>query len=367
MAFMKSKGFDVLMVSANGPELEKVIEREDCAHVVIPFTRRITPVKDFVCLLQLIQLIKKEKPDVVHSHTPKAGLLAMLAAKFSRVPVKLHTVAGLPLMTAVGFKKRLLTWIEKLTSWAADKVLVNSHSLKDYIINHDLCRIEKLDIIGKGSTNGIDLKRFSKSELDHQKLKEIKDSITYDPECRYILSVGRIVKDKGIEELMNGFQSLTKEYQKLKLILIGPLEEIRSEEQLSSKTLSYIKNDDSVLHIPWSEEVEYYFHIANVFVQASHREGFPNVTLQAGAMNCPIVCSDIPGNIDIVTDGKTGLHFNVARVDSLTEKIRVALEDSELMDSMAQTLRREIEQKFDRKLIHGQIFEFYSNQIEQLS
>ena len=138
MQFMQQHGFDVLMISADGPELSEVIKNEGCRHVIVPMTRKITPWQDLKCLYSLVKIFKKEKPDIVHTHTPKAGLLGMLAAKLSGVKVRIHTVAGMPLMVEKGFKLKLLTFIEKLTYWAANHVWPNSGSLYNYITQHRL-------------------------------------------------------------------------------------------------------------------------------------------------------------------------------------------------------------------------------------
>ena len=127
MHFMASHGFDVLMISADGKELPAVIEKEQCRHMIVPMTRKITPIQDLKCLFQLIRIFKKEKPDIVHTHTPKAGLLGMLAAKYCGIKVRIHTVAGLPLMVEKGFKYQLLKFIEKLTYAAASQVWPNSN------------------------------------------------------------------------------------------------------------------------------------------------------------------------------------------------------------------------------------------------
>ncbi|HEB62457.1 MAG TPA: glycosyltransferase family 1 protein, partial [Bacteroidetes bacterium] len=217
MKFMAESGFEVIMVSANGKEIKEVLKKENCPHHIIPFTRKISPLQDLYCLFLLTKLILKEKPNIIHTHTPKAGLLGMLAAKICRIKVKLHTVAGLPLMTASGLKKKLLIAIEKLTYWSADVVLPNSNSIRKYIITNNFLPERKVHIIGNGSSNGIDLKRFSKNQLIDNEIQKVKNSINYQKDAFYITSIGRIVKDKGVIELVNAFLKLKKDYPILKL------------------------------------------------------------------------------------------------------------------------------------------------------
>lgn len=359
MRYMAQHGFRVIMASAEGPEREEVIAKEGCPHVIIPFTRAITPLQDLKCLWLLIQLIRRERPDIIHTHTPKAGLLGMLAARFTGVPVRIHTIAGLPFMTASGFRRRLLIAMEKLTFWGAQHVWPNSQSMLTYVREQQLCPERKLDLIEEGSTNGIDLQQFSPATLVPEKLAEIKATFAYDPQYTYLLAVGRIVKDKGIPELVAAFTALQAEYPLLRLLLIGPLEEERTEELLPPATLAAIRENSAIQHIAWTDEVACYLHLADILVHASHREGFPNVPLQAGAMLCPLVCSEIPGNVDIVTHGETGLLFKVGDPDHLVAMLRAALQQPEQAQAMARHLRAKIEQQFDRPVVHAALLARY--------
>jgi len=149
MKFMKEKGMEVLMVSSDGREVAQVLKNEGVRHDVIPFTRKITPIQDLKCLWELYQLFKKEQPDIVHTHTPKAGILGMLAAKLEGVKVRIHTLAGIPYMSADGGKKGLLEKVERYTYHYATEVWPNSQGLKKFVIKDNLAPEEKLQIIGK--------------------------------------------------------------------------------------------------------------------------------------------------------------------------------------------------------------------------
>jgi len=221
MRFMAANGFDVLMISADGKELAEVTEQEQCRHIIVPMTRKITPFQDTRCLLQLIRIFSKEKPDIVHTHTPKAGLLGMLAAKFCGVKIRIHTVAGLPLMVEKGFKYQLLKFIEKITYAAATQVWPNSNSLLKFISAKKLVNPAKLGIIGKGSTNGINVNRFSKAALDEKICTEIKGLVGYSAENKYLLCIGRLVVDKGIVELVNVFKNMPRKDPMVKQFLVG--------------------------------------------------------------------------------------------------------------------------------------------------
>ncbi len=364
MRYMKENGFDVIMVSADGKEREDVIQNEGCTHVIIPMTRKITPIADLKSLWQLYRFIKKEKPDILHSHTPKAGLLAMLAAKYAGVKIRIHTIAGLRFMTSTGITKKILVMMEKLTASSATHVWPNSFSLLKYIRENKLVSESKLNVIAKGSSNGINLKRFSEENLNKEKLQQIREQLSFNPEYIYLLSVGRIVNDKGIDELLKVFSELYKENDKLKLILLGSFEE--ELDPISFESKSVLKNHPGIIHINWSNEVEYYMQFASLLIHPSHREGFPNVILQAGAMNCPVVCSIIEGNIDIVEHEKTGLLFKVKNEADLKEKLKFAISHPEQIKQYAVELRNKIENHFDQQIVHQAIRDKYFELINEI-
>lgn len=364
MRFMKENGFDVIMVSADGKEREDVMQNEGCTHVIIPMTRKITPFADLKSLWQLYRFIKKEKPDIVHSHTPKAGLLAMLAAKYAGVKIRIHTIAGLRFMTSRGITKKILVMMEKLTARSATHVWPNSFSLLKYIRENKLVNESKLNVIAKGSSNGINLKKFSEENLNKEKLQQIREQLNFNPEYTYLLSVGRIVNDKGIDELLKVFSELYNENDKLRLILLGSFEE--ELDPISVEAKNILHNHPGIFHNNWSNDVEYYMKIASLLIHASHREGFPNVLLQAGAMSCPIVCSIIEGNIDIVEHEKTGLLFKVKNEADLKEKLKFAINNLELMKQYSVEIRNKIENQFDQQIVHQSIRDKYFELINEI-
>ncbi|MBP6432534.1 MAG: glycosyltransferase family 4 protein [Ferruginibacter sp.] len=359
MQFMQQNGFDVLMISADGKELQDVIANENCRHVLVPMTRKITPFQDLKCLFQLIKIFKKEKPTIVHTHTPKAGLLGMLAAKLCGVKVRIHTVAGLPLMVETGFKYQLLKFIEKLTYSAATHIWPNSNSLLQFIQHKKLAGNSKLSVIGKGSSNGINTNRFNKTNLDATILENVKASFKYNPSNIYLLCIGRLVKDKGIPELVQTFVALQHNYRNLKLILVGDFEE--QLDPLPQETQHQIKYNGDIKHITWTEHVEYYMALANYFVFPSHREGFPNVLLQAGAMQLPIICSQIEGNVDIVTHQQTGLIFAKQNIEQLQKHIEYAIANPAHMQQMANELYSIVQTDYKRENMWQNILQQYKS------
>jgi len=357
MRYMKENGFDVIMVSSEGKEWPDLIRNEGCDHLIVHMTRKMTPFTDLKSLWKLYRLFKKEKPDIVHSHTPKAGLLAMIAAKFAGVRIRIHTIAGLRFMTVSGMTRRILISMEKLTGKAAQYVWPNSHSLLNYIRQYKLVSEKKLEVIGHGSSNGVDLNRFSASALKPEKIIEIKQLLSYDENCFYILNMGRIVKDKGIDEVLKSFAIVHAAEPKYRLIVLGAFED--ELDPISNEAREILKTHPAIIHIDWSDDVEYFMHLSHLLVHASYREGFPNTLLQAGAMNCPIICSAIEGSIDIVTHNETGLLFQPQNANDLLEKLRYALSHSEEMKTYAINLRNKIEKYFSQQYLHACLKEKY--------
>ncbi len=357
MRYMNEHGFEVIMVSSEGKEWPDLLKNEQCANRIVPMTRKMTPFQDMKSLWLLYKLFKKEKPDIVHSHTPKAGLLAMLAAKMAGVKIRIHTIAGLRFMTATGTTRKILVFMEKLTAKAAHHVWPNSYSLLAYIKENKLVAEKKLQVIGHGSSNGVDLKRYSTNALNPEKLEEIKKLLNYDEQYCYLLNMGRIVKDKGIDEVFRSFKTVHAANDKLRLIVLGAFED--DLDPISEEAREILKTHPGIIHIDWSDHVEYFMHLSHLLVHASYREGFPTTLLQTGAMNCPIVCSAIEGSVDIVTHKETGLLFQSKNADDLLEKLSYALAHPDEMKGYATNLRTKIENNFSQEYLHGCIRDKY--------
>ena len=362
MKFMKDAGWEVLMVSADGKEINEVVRREGVEHKIIPFTRKITPLRDLYCLWLLFRLFKKEKPDIVHSHTPKAGLLSMIAAKLAGVKIRIHTVAGMPYMVAEKNKKKLLIYMEKLTYRWATEVWPNSKSLYDFMLSENLLDESKVKIIGFGSSNGIDLNKFNRDTLSENHLIAATIRITPSENDYLILAIGRLVKDKGIEELVNAFLS-SRIVKYGKLVLLGSFEQ--ELNPIDDEIVRKIQDHPRIVQIEWTDHVSHYLAMADLLVHASHREGFPNVLLEAGAMQVPVICSDIIGNIDMVTPRKTGLVFPVKNTEILKEALEFAFVKRDYMQSLADNLYKEVVEKYPRDKMHALILENYLRLLEK--
>jgi glycosyltransferase involved in cell wall biosynthesis len=302
--FMQQNGWEVLTVSAEGTEVQEIKEKEAVKHISIPLTRQISPLTDLVALWKLIRIINTFKPDIVHSHTPKAGLIGMLAAWLCRVPNRLHTVAGLPLMEYSGLKRLLLNTAEKLTYRFATKVYPNSFQLFEFIKNNLYQNSQKFRVIGKGSSNGIDIEYFTPNKYIEDKANDIRFSFNIPPNAFVFLFIGRLVKDKGIIELVQAFDEVIKANDAY-LLLVGPFES--DLDPLPQDILDKITNHPKIKLSGFQKDVRPFLMASNAFVFPSYREGFPNVVLQAACMEVPVIATNINGCNEIIEHERSGL------------------------------------------------------------
>ena len=361
LSFM-SKHFDVTAISSEDKRLNVYGDKEGVKTHYLELTRKITPLKDLVAVFKLVKYLRKEKPQIVHSHTPKAGIVGMLSAYIARVPIRLHTVAGLPLMEAGGIKRKVLNVVEKLTYACATKVYPNSQGLKDFIVEEKLTSTAKIKIIGNGSSNGIDTTYFDPTRYSVNDSSVLKESLNIPSEDFVFIFVGRLVGDKGINELVKAFVSISNSHDTVSLLLVGPLE--TELDPLDSITLKHINEHPKIIATGYQTDVRPYFAASNALVFPSYREGFPNVVLQAAAMELPCVVSNINGCNEIIENGMNGLIVPVKQHLPLEKAMEEMFNDLELFAVLKKNTRTRIVQNYDRKEIWNEILKEYESLIE---
>ena len=351
--------YAVTAISAEEKRLKAYAEAEGVSYKHIPLTRKITPFKDLVATYKLYRFLKGEQPSIVHTHTPKAGIVGMLAGRLAKVPNRLHTVAGLPLMEATGLKKQLLLFIEKLTYRYATKVYPNSKGLYDYILENKLCAAQKLQIIGKGSSNGIDTDYFDPNLYSEDFREEFRTSLRI-PETDFVfLFVGRIVKDKGMVELVNAFHNISQEHSDTTLLLVGPLEE--DLDPLPKETMKIVSENPKIITTGYQNDVRPYFSISEAFTFPSYREGFPNVVMQAGAMEVPAIVSDINGCNEIIEHGENGMIVPVKDADALQKSMEQLLKNPNFCNKLSKKSRQRVVSQYERREIWEAILKEYKS------
>ena len=341
-----SKYFDVTLVSSDKEKLEEIANEQEVKYFPLEITRKITPLQDFRCLIQLVSLLRQENPYFVHSHTPKAGIIGMLAAFIARVPVRMHTIAGLPLMEVKGIKKRILYAVERLTYRYATHVYPNSKGLMDFIQEKHLAEKTPLQIIGKGSSNGIDTGHFNADSILDQELIKCQKKWTIAQDDFVFLFIGRLVGDKGINELVVAFEQFSSKLPKVKLFLVGPQEP--TLDPLAKSTLKAIDQNPSIILTGYQQDVRPFLKMAQVFVFPSYREGFPNVVLQAGAMGVPCIVSDINGCNEIIEDEINGFVVPPKQIQPLVEKMQFLYKDLEKRTIFIERTQTLIATNFER-------------------
>lgn len=350
--------YEVIAVSSDEKNLKRIAKNLGVKYHAVEMTRKITPIKDLLAIIKMYQFFRKEKPEIVHSHTPKAGLVAMIAAYFSKVPVRMHTVAGLPLLEATGFKRLILNVVEKITYSFATKVYPNSFKMKDIMIEEKFCKPQKLKVLGNGSSNGIDLQHFDPEIFSEKTKQNLKNELNIWQDDFVFIFIGRLVKDKGINELVSTFSSMSA-FKNIKLLLVGPLEQ--SLDPILEKTLSEIENNPQIITTDFVADVRPYLAISNCLVLPSYREGFPNAVLQAGAMELPCIVSDINGCNEIITDGINGLIIAAKSESDLKNAMLKLLNNLDLVQKLKLTSRETIEKKYSQhKLWHELRLEYES-------
>jgi glycosyltransferase involved in cell wall biosynthesis len=357
-----SQFFEVVGVSSAGEDLEIVREREGIRVEALEMSRQITPIQDFISLIKMVRFLQKEKPHIVHSHTPKAGIIGMLAAKIVGVPIRIHTVAGLPLMEAKGMKRNILNFVEKLTYQCATHVFPNSKGLYDFILEEKLSSASKLKIIGKGSSNGINTEYFSPENIPMTEIIRLKKELGIQEEDFVFVFVGRLVNDKGISELVSAFSQSAFRNLKSKLLLVGPLES--DLDPLLPETLEEIERNENILSVGFQSDVHPYFAISDALVFPSYREGFPNVVMQAGAMGLPAIVTNINGCNEIIEDFKNGYLIPVKNTEALKKAMLEFLQKDEKYGEMKSQARMMIQNRFEQKVFWEALKKEYKRILE---
>ncbi len=359
MAFMQEKGFDVYTASADGPEIAELTSREKVPHKIVKMTRKITPAADARALWSLVHWFRSLKPDIVHSHTPKAGLLAMTAARIAGVPHRLHTVAGMPLMEASGAKRALLEKAESMTYACSTRIYPNSHNLKKFIEENFGMNNAKMKVLGAGSSNGIDTDYFSKTDVITREAREIRKNYNIPEDDIVFTFVGRIVRDKGINELVAAFRNISQENENVRLMLVGPFED--HLDPVSDETRNEIKSNSSIITTGFQSDIRPFLAASDIFVFPSYREGFPNVVLQASCMELCCIVSDINGCNEIVQNGENGIIVSPKNTVQLQEVMDRLAEDADFRKVCGQEARKRVVENYRQDVLWENIYQEYAS------
>ena len=348
-----SEKYEVVALSSPGPEFPIIEEREGVRTIKVPMERHISIVKDLKALMKIISVFRKEKPTMVHSMTPKAGLLCMIAGWLTKVPVRVHTFTGLVWPTEGGMKRRILMLTDRLTCACATHIIPEGEGVKNDLIAGKITT-KPLRVLGYGNVKGVDVEKCAR----RPEVMEIAEKLRKD-DCFTFLYVGRVVRDKGINELCYAFERLHKDYLKTRLILVGPYED--ALDPISEESRKIIDENEAIKAVgaKGGDDLLAYYAAADCFVMPSYREGFPNTVLEAGAMGLPSVVTDINGSREIIVDRENGVIVPSQDADALYEAMLKMLNDKEKREYMASNARKMIADRFEQSFVRKCLYDFY--------
>lgn len=350
---LQQEGYEVIAVSSPGDALNEIHEREGVKTYAVQMKRRIAPFSDLKSLWGLIKVFHHEKPDIVHSITPKAGLLSMIAAWICRVPIRLHTFTGLVFPTATGLKQKILIATDRLTCACATHIVPEGEGVKQDLIKFNITK-KPLKVLGHGNIRGIDLDHFSADRPDVQ----LQADKIRNLEVLTFIFIGRLVGDKGINELIEAFSKLNKQHPHTRLLLIGRFEQ--DLDPLKPETIAEIDQNHSIEAVGQQNDVRPWLAASDVLVFPSYREGFPNVVIEAGAMGLPSIVTDINGSREIIVDGKNGIIVPTHQSDRLLQAMEIFVTEKDLKTKLASEARQMIADRFEQSYVRKCLKEYYN-------
>lgn len=351
-----NKYFKVVALSGEDDYLRNVKNREKVAILSVKMSRKINLLQDIKSLITLYIVFLKQQPKIVHSITPKAGLLTMVASYFARVPIRIHTFTGLIFPTKQGVLKRILIFMDQLTCHFATHVYPEGNGVKQDLINYSITK-KTLKIIANGNVNGIDVNYFNPELYEQNNILKLKKQLGILEEDKVFIFVGRLVGDKGINELVTAFEKFKG--KNIKLLLVGPLE--KELDPLKEETLTLINGNKNIISVGFQKDVRPYFAISDVLVFPSYREGFPNVVLQAGAMNLPSIVTNINGCNEIIKEGVNGLIIPVKNSEAIYKAMKRLIEDPELKNKLQNNARNIITELYEQKIVWEALLREYKS------
>lgn len=350
-----SQYYEVIGLASNDIEaLGNLRKQEGIKTIAVNISRDINLLNDLKSLWDLYIVFKREKPDLVHSITPKAGLLSMIAAKLAGVPIRIHTFTGLIFPTKRGFLKHVLISMDKILCFCATKIFPEGNGVKKTLIEYKITR-KPLKVLANGNVNGIDLKFYNAQLFDTEHNKRLKSKLNIHPKDFVFIFLGRLVGDKGINELISAFHELCKTNSTVKLLLVGDYE--TELDPLREETLKIMEMNPNIINTGWVDDVRPYLAISDCLVFPSYREGFPNVVMQAGAMGLPAIVTDINGCNEIIVEGKNGTIIPVKDTEAIFAKMQQFLNKELQYDS--EMCRSLITERYERQVVWDALLKEY--------
>jgi glycosyltransferase involved in cell wall biosynthesis len=348
IAYLNQQGFEVVIISGAGEEISLLAKEENAKLYNVKFTKSFSIINDVYVLVQLIKILRKEKPQIINAGNPKSGFLIMVAAKLVGNKNRIFTLHGLLSDTKVGIKRSVITYIEKISCLVAKRIFVVSPSLLEHAAQRKILNREKAICLGYGSTNGVNTNLFSKTQQTIEEAKKLKSLYGIDESSFVIGFVGRISKDKGIEFLLDSFLEIKKRTPEAKLFLVGPYEQSNC---ISEYHKSLLYNGDGIYYLGKAFYVVPFYLLFDVLALTSFREGFGNVLIEAAAMEVPVIATNIPGCKDALEDNVNGFLFEMGNKNDFIEKINIFIMNPQMCKQFGHKGREMVQKKFINKNI----------------
>ncbi len=356
---LRERGVEVHTISSPSADLSDFAERHEVLSHGVDMQRQISPWRDLRSLWRLVRCLRAIRPELVHAHTPKAGLLGMLAATLARVPVKVYHIHGLPLLTTTGIKRRLLRACDRIACRLADQVYCVSASLREVVAEEGICPANQMSVLEHGSIGGIDASHeFNPDRFPPDTSDQIRARLGIPRDAKVIGFVGRLVRDKGIDELLEAWNQLSAEFDNLHLLVVGPEE---SADAISASARDLLQRHPKIHCVGFQQATACYYLAMNVLAFPTYREGFGLVATEASAMNRPVVATRIPGCVDAVQDGVTGTLVPPQDATALATALRQYLLDAQLCQRHGQAGRQRILRDFQPQRVEAALWQGYVN------
>jgi glycosyltransferase involved in cell wall biosynthesis len=356
LRYMREHGLEVVVISSPGEELEAVAETEGVATLEVPMRREISPLRDLVSLWRLFGALRKLRPELVNAGTPKAGLLGMLAAKMARVPIRVYTLHGLRLETLGGIKRLVTSLTEKRASACSGQVVSVSESLRLAYVDRGLAPASKVVVLGNGSSNGVNLKRFVADEENLRRSEALRERLGIPKGAPVVGFVGRFTRDKGIPELLDASEGVLKAFPETRFLLLG---EVEKGDPIPAAYMRKLEKHPRMVRTGFVPDTAPYYHIMSILAFPSYREGFPSAPLEAGVAGVPVVGFRATGTVDAVVEGATGLLVPQGDSGALAKALIRLLGDESLRAKMGVAARERATKDFSNEKVWEAWLTFY--------
>jgi glycosyltransferase involved in cell wall biosynthesis len=355
---LRRAGFRVVLISSPGELLDRTAAREGVERIAIPMRRGIAPLADLIALIRLWRLLGKYCPQLVEFSTPKAGLLGTLAAWFRGVPCRVYMLRGLKLQRSAGFKRQVLLAAERLAAACADVVLCNSESLRTEATALRVAPAAKLHVLGEGSSNGVDMRRFSPGPCN------LRKALGISANSPVVGFVGRLTCDKGLPELIQAFAAIQRAEPAARLLLVGWFD--AAEDALNADLRDEIRCHSGIICTGFVNDTAPYYRVMDLLVLPTWREGFPNVVLEAAATGIPVVTTECTGARDSVVPEVTGSLIPPGYPDAIVEAVLKMIRDPERRKRMGEAARAWVLEHYVEDRVLGLTADYYRSLIESV-